>query len=230
MIDDRKESRSDKRPSFQFYPDDWMTDEALRFCSLAARGLWMDMLCMMHAARPYGHLKTPQNVQITEEKLAKYLGIRRTSVLKLVHELEENKVFSRMADGTIFSRRMTHDQLVREKWRENGSKGGRPKDEPKDNPNGNPIHNQKPRSSSSPSSSPQTAALGFETKSEPNRTQRDRYSPGVRRGSDGWYLGTEIVECDHCGPIQDHDHHLKCHHCLRIFEPKENYGNSHRCP
>ncbi len=36
-----------KLPSFQFYPGDWMKDPALRSVSLEARGLWMDMLCLL---------------------------------------------------------------------------------------------------------------------------------------------------------------------------------------
>ena len=48
-----------KRPSFQFYPGDWLHDTGLRACSLAARGLWIDIVCFMHQAEPYGHLTFP---------------------------------------------------------------------------------------------------------------------------------------------------------------------------
>jgi hypothetical protein len=46
-----------KRPAFQFYPGDWLRDMALRSCSMEARGLWIEMLCLMHDAVPYGHLR-----------------------------------------------------------------------------------------------------------------------------------------------------------------------------
>ena len=36
-----------KLPSFQFYPGDWMKDPGLRSVSLEARGLWIDMLCLL---------------------------------------------------------------------------------------------------------------------------------------------------------------------------------------
>ena len=45
-----------KRPAFQFYPESWRTDAELRSCSLAARGLWIDLMCVMHQCKPYGHL------------------------------------------------------------------------------------------------------------------------------------------------------------------------------
>jgi hypothetical protein len=37
-----------KRPSFQFYPADWRSDSKLRRCSEAARGAWVDVLCVLH--------------------------------------------------------------------------------------------------------------------------------------------------------------------------------------
>lgn len=41
-------------PSFQFYPADWRNDLALRACSFAARGVWMDIICLLHTADEYG--------------------------------------------------------------------------------------------------------------------------------------------------------------------------------
>lgn len=45
-----------RRPSFQFYPSDWRNDAGLKLCSMGARGLWIEMICIMHASEPYGHL------------------------------------------------------------------------------------------------------------------------------------------------------------------------------
>ena len=43
-----------KRPSFQFYPADWRNDAKLRRCTDAARGGWMDVLCVLHDGDEYG--------------------------------------------------------------------------------------------------------------------------------------------------------------------------------
>lgn len=43
-----------KRPSFQFYPADWRNDAKLRRCTDAARGAWMDVLCVLHDGDEYG--------------------------------------------------------------------------------------------------------------------------------------------------------------------------------
>lgn len=48
-----------KRPAFQFYPGDWRKNAKLRRCSPAARGVWMDVLCLFHDAEEYGLLRWP---------------------------------------------------------------------------------------------------------------------------------------------------------------------------
>ena len=48
-----------KRPSFQFYPGDWRQNANLRRCSPAARGVWVDIMCLMHDSDEYGLLRWP---------------------------------------------------------------------------------------------------------------------------------------------------------------------------
>lgn len=48
-----------KRPAFQFYPADWRKDANLRRCSPAARGVWMDVLCVLHDSETYGIVHWP---------------------------------------------------------------------------------------------------------------------------------------------------------------------------
>jgi hypothetical protein len=48
-----------KAPAFQFYVKDWRTDANLRRCSPAARGVWMDVLCLLHDSDEYGVLRWP---------------------------------------------------------------------------------------------------------------------------------------------------------------------------
>lgn len=116
-----------KRPSFQFYPGDWLHDIGVRACSLAARGLWMDMLSFMHQANPYGHLLLPTVGEdggkdggkdilkaILPPILARMVGSTSEEVERLLAELEQAEVFSRTAEGVIFSRRMVQDEKARE--------------------------------------------------------------------------------------------------------------------
>lgn len=47
----------EKRPSFQFYPADWLSNSNLNRCSYAAQGIWMKVLCLLHDSSEYGVLR-----------------------------------------------------------------------------------------------------------------------------------------------------------------------------
>lgn len=101
-----------KRPSFQFYPSDWLRDTALRTCSVGARGLWIDMICYMHQGSPYGYLKVSQKV-ILSSNLATMCGATLDIVDGWLKELESAGVFSIDEFGAIYSRRMIRDEIGR---------------------------------------------------------------------------------------------------------------------
>lgn len=101
-----------KRPASQFYWGDHLRDPAVRSVSLAARGLWVDVMCLMHEGDPYGHLRTGKR-DTTVEILARMVGSPVGTVRKLLAELEDAGVFSRNDDGVIFSRRMVRDERLR---------------------------------------------------------------------------------------------------------------------
>lgn len=115
-----------KRPSFQFYPSDWLRDTALRTCSIGARGLWIDMICFMHEGNPYGHLKV-NGKAVSDTQLSRMCGGEVIEVKKWLDELESSGVLSRDSDGCIFSRRMIRDEELREIRAAGGKEGGNPK-------------------------------------------------------------------------------------------------------
>jgi hypothetical protein len=114
-----------KRPSFQFYPKEWIWDLALRQCSIAARGLWADLLCLMHEGTPYGHLADERGA-LPLEFVLRLVGLPLDEYSRLLAELAERGVFSRTEDRVIFSRRMVRDEERRAQLAENGKRGGRP--------------------------------------------------------------------------------------------------------
>lgn len=97
------------RPSFPFYPDDWMNDLGLRGCPPAARGVWADMLCLMHQGEPYGYL-TDKAGPLSMRFVANRCGITIPQLLKALSDLENHHVFSRDEGQVIFSRRMIRDE------------------------------------------------------------------------------------------------------------------------
>lgn len=117
--------RPAKRPAFQWYPGDAQRDTALRACPLEARGLWREMLDLMHDGEPYGHL-TAGGVAIDTATLAGMAGIAPRKCTSLLHELERRGVFSRTKDGVIFSRRMVKDEHIRTVRAQSGRLGGNP--------------------------------------------------------------------------------------------------------
>ena len=128
-----------KRPAFQFYPADWRKDVELRSCSVAARGLWIDLLCIAHECEPYGHL-TVNARPMTLAQIAGQVGLTQQQCAKLIDELIANGVAREADHGAIYSKRMVEDERIRNvraeggkagsehgiKGAEHGKKGGRP--------------------------------------------------------------------------------------------------------
>ncbi len=115
-----------KLPSFQFYPGDWMKDPALRSVSLEARGLWIDMLCLLFESGRRGYLQHATGKPVQEEQLARMTGCSARQVSRLSQELENSGVFSRTEHDTIYSRRMVKDEQVRQVRSSAGKLGGNP--------------------------------------------------------------------------------------------------------
>lgn len=111
-------------PWIKFYPSDWRADPALRMCSVAARGLWMEMLCVMHEANPRGSLVI-NGAPLSDRQLASIAGASPKETTSLLAELEAAGVFSR-DNGVIYSRRMRRDDEKAERDKANGKAGGNP--------------------------------------------------------------------------------------------------------
>lgn len=67
-----------KRPSFQFYPADWSGNTNLRRCSHQEKGVWIDVMCLMHDSNEYGILRWPLG------EIAKAIGCSSAMLRKLV--------------------------------------------------------------------------------------------------------------------------------------------------
>ena len=97
-----------KLPWLKFYPSDWLSDEALRGCTPAARGLWVDMICLMAKSKRHGFLLAGDK-PMTPEHLARIFGQSLETTSELLVELAQAGVYS-VTEDTIFSRRMVKDE------------------------------------------------------------------------------------------------------------------------
>lgn len=104
------------QPWLKFYPRDWRGDQALRAVSIAARGLWMECLCIMHTGTPYGHL-TLNGRPVDIPTLARMVGIDSSEAQTLMDELIAAGVCKVKRGGVMFSKRMVKDASRAEKGR-----------------------------------------------------------------------------------------------------------------
>ena len=81
-----------------------MKDPGLRSVSLEARGLWIDMLCLLFESGRRGYLQHSTGKPVSDEQLARMTGSSSELVSRLLQELEDSGVFSRTEHGTIYSK------------------------------------------------------------------------------------------------------------------------------
>lgn len=76
--------------------------------SLAARGLWIEMLLLMHESPKRGYLT------MTEQQLARCVGAGLPEIRRCLKELQSAQTYSVDATGAIFNRRMVRDEEISE--------------------------------------------------------------------------------------------------------------------
>lgn len=113
------------RPYSNFFWSDYRGDAKLRVCSLAARGLWMEFLAIMHEANPRGNLLI-ENSPPNDRQLAILCGCSLKELRKLKQELLAAGVPSIDGSGIWFSRRMQREEHRSRVNKMNGIKGGNP--------------------------------------------------------------------------------------------------------
>lgn len=120
-----------KLPAFQFYPGDWMKDPNLKRCTHAAKGVLIDLLCVMFECEERGVLISSGKPWSDDEAAVSVGGHSDVTSLSL-RELMEKGVLRRRNDGALYSARMVRDEELRKqdrerqrKFRENDKKGKR---------------------------------------------------------------------------------------------------------
>lgn len=166
-----------KRPAFQFYPADWRKDVELQSCSMAAQGLWINVMCLAHECEPYGHL-TINGKGMTAAQLGRQVGLSSKECESLLNELVDAGVARTTEEGVIYSKRMVSDERLRNVRAESGRLGGNPalvgrKVNQKDNQGANQDNKQSPTPSSSSSTSvnSEAKASGGKPPSDQSKTE-----------------------------------------------------------
>lgn len=114
-----------KLPAIHLYPGDWLRDNVAG-CSLAAQGLWLRLMFLMHDSDRYGYLSM-NGLVIPSESLARRCGCDSLNQYEnLLTELRCAGVPEVTKEGVIFSRRMVRDDKKRKDAVTYGKKGGNP--------------------------------------------------------------------------------------------------------
>lgn len=199
-----------KRPAFLFYPDGWMRNANLRRCSPAARGAWIDVMCLMHDSDEYGVLRWPL------ADIAQSIGVP----LRFVRELVDKSVLKGLDKGVCepfvfvprsgrregapvellaaqagpiwFSSRMVRDEYVR------SVRGESTRFQPP-NPSPDPSPKPSPKPPLSDGLAVAVAVAGSSLRSEP-LTQPAAESPRPAEAADGDPPGRPVDNPDSGGP------------------------------
>jgi len=101
--------RNPDNPSTTFFWNDWDNEPGMKFCGLAAQGLWVKMLSLAARSREYGVVLIGDHPSLRADLpalLASSCGETAETIGKVVDDLITFKVASVDEGGRVFNRRM----------------------------------------------------------------------------------------------------------------------------
>ena len=114
-----------QRPSFPFYPADWLNDIKLQSCSLGAQGLLINLMCLMHQSKRFGYLLINDH-NPSDKEVIKLLRIHHRTYQQRLRELLLYGVLKKDEKDIIFCNRMVKDEELRLLRQKIGKTGGNP--------------------------------------------------------------------------------------------------------
>ena len=115
-----------KLPAFQFYPGDWRKDVGVQSLDYECRGVWFEILCLMHESERRGVLILNGRA-MSDESLARLLGLPEVLLKQILTKVEAAGVASREQEtGALLCRRMVRDENLRKVRQNAGKQGGNP--------------------------------------------------------------------------------------------------------
>jgi hypothetical protein len=119
-------SRNPDNPSTTFFWNDWDNEPGMKFCELAAQGLWVKMLSLAARSHEYGVVLIGDHPSLRKDLpalLAASCGETAEAIGKLVDDLITFKVASVDDRGRVFNRRMVAEAELSAARSEAGRKG-----------------------------------------------------------------------------------------------------------
>lgn len=121
--------------SFPFYPGEWLTDIKLQSCTAEARGIFINLKCIMHQSDKCGYLLINGSIPSLSQ-ISSLAHTHHKTLNKRLIELVSNGVIKQDKDGAYYCPRMVADEELRQARRKAGRLGGlaRQRDLPKQKP------------------------------------------------------------------------------------------------
>lgn len=115
-----------KLPALQFYPGDWKKDAGVQALSFEDRGIWFEILLLMHESEHRGKLLL-NGKPMSEDALARVIGVDKHILTTTLSTLLTYGVASiDEENGALICRRMVRDESVRQEKIRAGKMGGNP--------------------------------------------------------------------------------------------------------
>lgn len=167
-----------KLPAIQFYPGDWKKDPGIRALTFEERGIWLELLFLMHDSEQRGKLLLGGK-PYPEDRLAIALGTDVLLIRKVISNLITLNVASLCPKtGALMCRRMVRDQEISEIRARSGKMGGNPQfEQGKPNPYYNQTDKQKDNQNITPSSLPSSSISFSSTKTPTKLAKRKQTNP-----------------------------------------------------
>jgi uncharacterized protein YdaU (DUF1376 family) len=109
-------------PHIRFYIGDWRRDVGVQSLSYHYRGIWLELLMLMHCSEQRGRLVL-LGKPMSDDSISRLLGLSRQEGAKAIQVLLESAVASRDSDGALICRRMIREAQISQARKEAGSKG-----------------------------------------------------------------------------------------------------------
>jgi hypothetical protein len=162
----KKPKNAGKAPSMQWYPADWRKDTAVQMLSFHDRGVWFELINIMHESAERGVLVI-NGAPMPEDALSRLLGLdKQTFNQTLSNLLTYGVAKQRSEDGAIYCKRMVEDEKLSQLRRNAGKLGG--------NPN---LLNQNPTTPVNQNPTPSSSTSTSTSNNTPNPKEDDSFTP-----------------------------------------------------
>lgn len=179
-------------PWMKFNVGKWLSDQSIRTCPLSARGLLIDMLSIMHWAKPRGYLLI-NGVPMTVDELARSAGAHPDETGDLVRLLVARGAIAQDRRGVYYSPTMVDETKKAATAKDNGEKGGNPslctkkENSASDNQDDNPTDKPKRKEvRGKTKDSPPSSALRSDDLPPSSRSKRGEALPATWQLPEAW--------------------------------------------